>query len=278
MIRRVIGIGLSTALAFAPAIAAAAPAPAVNKNVTADVEVAKGIKLVEDGDYDSAILTLDNASRRLAMDPRATPDLSQAYLYMGIAYVGKGHDAAKFREALLQIKGLTLSADKFPPKVINVFEAAREEVRREGQRGFVPAEVKGKSKLPVILAGVGLAGAAAVVVNSRGEPATDDVVDDVTTFPEQVLERFSVRDYAVEVKRPGTLQAKVEWVEDRMLLGLSIANLTAPETALANGLQTAAKQTSLSLGVTPGTYRISVSHTGNNPLVPATYTLIVIHP
>jgi len=82
----------------------------------------------------------------------------------------------------------------------------------------------------------------------------------------------------VEAKRAGTLEAKVEWVEDRMLLGLSIANLTAPETALATGLQTAAKQTSLSLAVTPGTYRITVSHTGNNPLVPATYTLIVIHP
>ena len=273
MARRALGLVACVAVLLG-AIRPAAAAPM-------DPDVAKGIKLVEDGDYDSAILTLDNASRRLAMDPKAAADLSQAYLYMGIAFVGKGHDAAakaKFREALIQIKGLTLSADKFPPKVINVFEAAREEVRHEAQRGFVPAEVKGKSKLPVIVAGVGLAGAAAVVVASRGDAPADDNASDVTTFPDQVLERFSVRDYAVEAKRAGTLEAKVEWVEDRMLLGLSIANLTAPETALATGLQTAAKQTSLSLAVTPGTYRITVSHTGNNPLVPATYTLIVIHP
>src|SRR5262245_48184645 len=95
-----------------------------------DPEVLKGIKSVDDGDYDGAILILDNASRRLASDPAKANDLSQAYLYLGIAYVGKGHEAAakaKFREALTQIKDMTLSPDKFPPKVIDVFEAARQE-------------------------------------------------------------------------------------------------------------------------------------------------------
>jgi hypothetical protein len=95
-----------------------------------DPEVVKGIKQVEDGDYDGAILTLDNAARRLASNPAKFRDLSQAYLYLGISYAGKGHAAAvkaKFREALGQTKDLSLSPEKFPPKVINLFEAAKQE-------------------------------------------------------------------------------------------------------------------------------------------------------
>jgi tetratricopeptide (TPR) repeat protein len=96
-----------------------------------DPEVTKGIRLVEDGDYDAAILTLDGAARRLSIEQPDAADLPQAYLYLGIAFVGKGYEAAakaKFRAAIAQMKDLSLGADRFPPKVINVFEAAREEM------------------------------------------------------------------------------------------------------------------------------------------------------
>jgi len=95
-----------------------------------DPEVAKGVRLVEEGDYDAAILTLDRAARRLATDPAETAILSQAYLYLGIAYLGKGHEAAakaQFREAVSHIRDLTLNPAEFPPKVIDLFEAAKEE-------------------------------------------------------------------------------------------------------------------------------------------------------
>src|SRR5262249_35871218 len=59
------------------------PAPLV------DPDIEKGIKQVEDGDFDTAIITLDNAARHLAADPGRAKELSQAYLYLGIAYVGK---------------------------------------------------------------------------------------------------------------------------------------------------------------------------------------------
>src|SRR6187401_918166 len=42
-----------------------------------DLDVAKGIKQVDDGDYDAAILTLDTAARHLATDPAKSRDLSQ---------------------------------------------------------------------------------------------------------------------------------------------------------------------------------------------------------
>jgi tetratricopeptide (TPR) repeat protein len=103
------------------------------KPATVDPDVAKGIRQVDEGDYDAAIVTLDAAARRLAVDKTKVRDLSQAYLYLGIAYVGKGHEAAakaKFREAVGQIKDLSLSADRYPPKVIDLFEAAKEEANR----------------------------------------------------------------------------------------------------------------------------------------------------
>src|SRR5689334_8276803 len=114
------------ALALALALASA-PFAGVAR---ADDDLAKGIALVDDGDYDAAILVLDTAARRLAADPKDTRALSQAYLYLGIAYMGKGHEAAakaKFKEAVATIKDLSLSPDKFPPKVIDVFEAAKSE-------------------------------------------------------------------------------------------------------------------------------------------------------
>src|SRR5262245_30796602 len=125
MARRTIGILVALWLTLQPLFGLADTKP-----TSSDPEVAKGISQVEDGDYDAAILTLDTAARRLAGAPSKTRELSQAYLYLGIAYVGKGHEAAaraKFREALSQIHDLTLNPDKYPPKVIDLFEAAREE-------------------------------------------------------------------------------------------------------------------------------------------------------
>src|SRR6185503_17821806 len=95
--------------------------------------VQKGVRLVDEGDYHAAIVVLDAAAQRLAKDTTKVKDLSQAYLYLGIAYVGKGHEAAakaKFREAVSQIKDLSLSADRYPPKVIDLFEAAKDEATR----------------------------------------------------------------------------------------------------------------------------------------------------
>ena len=53
-----------------------APLPASDP---VDPDLQKGIALVDDGDYDGAILTLDNAARRLAQDKSKVNDLSQAY-------------------------------------------------------------------------------------------------------------------------------------------------------------------------------------------------------
>ena len=143
------------------------------QNAPADAEVQKGIREVEEGDYDSAILTLDNAARRLAKDPARIGELAQAYVHLGLAYVAKGREAAaraQFREALLRARDLTLSPDKFPPKVVDLFEATREDLRREAGPA-APSETaatKKKGRGVPILLGVGAAAAAGVALAASG--------------------------------------------------------------------------------------------------------------
>jgi hypothetical protein len=204
------------------------PAAQAQTAVT-DVDVQKGIRLVDDGDYDAAIVVLDNAARRLSGDASKVRDLSQAYLYLGIAYVGKGHEAAakaKFREAVAGIKDLTLSAEKYPPKVINLFEAARDEARAAvpaatpattaSTRPSAPAQKSGGGgkKVLLIVGGLAVAGGGAAVALGGGGSSTDDSSSGGSG---QSLERSEVigpqeqKIFNVTPSRAGTLQVQVTW-------------------------------------------------------------------
>src|SRR5262245_21762610 len=163
---------LAACLALALAGSGSAQVPVVK-----DADVLQGIRQVEDGDYDAALLTPDNAARRLSADPTRARELSQAYLYLGVAYVGKGHEAAaksKFREAVIQLRDLTLSPEKFPPKVIDLFEAAREEVAHStaaappAAASPAPAAAPKKGHGKVLLIGAGAAAAAGVAIAAGG--------------------------------------------------------------------------------------------------------------
>jgi Tfp pilus assembly protein PilF len=141
-----------------------------------DPEVAKGIQQVEQGDYDAAIFILDGAARRLSADPKKSQQLSEAYLYLGIAFLGKGHEAAakaKFREAVNQIKDLTLSPDKFAPRVINLVEAAKAEAGTTAAGAkpatvAAPAKKGGGSGKVLLIAGLGVAAAGGVALAAGG--------------------------------------------------------------------------------------------------------------
>ena len=58
-----------------------------------DPDVAKGVRQVDEGEYDAAIQTLDTAARRLKLHPDRPRDLAVAYLYLGIAYLAKWENA-----------------------------------------------------------------------------------------------------------------------------------------------------------------------------------------
>lgn len=137
-----------------------------------DPQVVKAIRLVEDGEFDDAIVLLDVALLRLGKGPKSE-DLTQAYLYLGVAYLGKGHESAakaRFREALAQVSDLKLSSDKFAPKVVAIFEQARAEAEKTEPHPLATAEAKkkGRSKAPLLLLGAGGAAAAVGIAAAGG--------------------------------------------------------------------------------------------------------------
>jgi hypothetical protein len=203
-----------------------------------DPEVARGIKLVEDGEYDAAILTLDTAARSMAQDAKRSRDLSLAYLYLGIAYIGKGHEAAaraRFREALQQAGDLTLSPEKFPPKVINVFESARDEIRAVGG---APAPAKppkqggaGKALLIGALA-VGAGGAALAAGGGGGgssgssaPPASDTRT--TLQFSGTVVPQEQ-RGYTFTASKAGVAEVKVSWQDTQLELRIDCQDNAPP--------------------------------------------------
>jgi hypothetical protein len=96
-------------------------------------DLALGVKQVEEGDFRSAIATLDGVTKRIGADRSKAKELSRAYVYMAIAYVGMSQEAAardKFLEAWRNDTALKLSRKEFSPRVIETFEQAVREARK----------------------------------------------------------------------------------------------------------------------------------------------------
>lgn len=176
MVRKALCIVVAGGLALLPLSAQAQPPGALS-----DPEIQKGIKQVEEGDYDAGIVTLDAAARRLTGDPARASELGQAYLYLGIAYMGKGHEAvakAQFREAISRVKNLTLTPDRFSPRIINVLETVKEEARStNGPPAPAAAPVRtvrqpegggGKKTVLFLVLGVAAAGGAVLLLKGKG--------------------------------------------------------------------------------------------------------------
>ena len=119
------------ALAALLLLALVSPNPGrAQASMTPEQEAAEGIRQVEQGDFETAVITLDSAIKRLDGQPGRQPLVQNALLQLGVALVAlEQTDAAKarFRRALELDPKLRLRADAFSPKVIGVFEQARVE-------------------------------------------------------------------------------------------------------------------------------------------------------
>lgn len=137
----------------------------------AEADLATGIRMVKDGDFEAGLVTLDAVARNLAAQGRPSRDSAQAYLYMGVAYVGLGQDSlakAKFRQALQLDRSLRLSPDEFPLRVIRTFEAAARSAAEVSTLQKQARRKKGKGGLILLgVGGVAAAGIAAVAVTSE---------------------------------------------------------------------------------------------------------------
>ena len=128
-----------------------------------DPELAQGVRQVRDGDFEGAVTTLESVVRRLSSVPERSRELVQAYVNLGVAYVALDQrDAARsrFGDALARDRNLKLSTAEYSPKVLAVFEEARQRARQaaQGRKG---------SKAPYVVAGAAVV-AGGVVLATRG--------------------------------------------------------------------------------------------------------------
>jgi tetratricopeptide (TPR) repeat protein len=284
LLRKTLSVVLALGLLGAPS---ALPA----QTASSDAEVAKGVRQVDEGDYDAAIVTLDSASRRLAGDPGKARDLSEAYLYLGIAYVGKGHEAAakaKFREAVRQIKDLVLSTDKYPPKVIDLFEAAREEVNRAAAAtpAAAPSPAAGPASVPkksggpnkgLIIGGVLLAGAGAAVAVAGGGGGGGSSTP-IDTRNSQVftgnLPNHDIRGFTVTATKAGTLEATLTWQDRAISLTIDCQEKNPPYSQCGHSNRTTDTSAFLTTPVTQKEYDIIINNfSGRDGAEPFTLTV-----
>lgn len=97
-------------------------------------DLALGIRQVEEGDLDQAVITLDAVTQRLAKTKGAEKDLATAHLYLGMAHLGLSQwerAKAEMRDAWRNNPEMRLDPQKFPPRVLQTFEEARQEARAE---------------------------------------------------------------------------------------------------------------------------------------------------
>jgi hypothetical protein len=113
------------------ALLVAAPGPRAPQEAGAAAgDLAAGIALVKEGDFEAAVLKLDGAVQALDAGPGAQADLATAYLYLGVAYLELDQELsarARFRLAQGRDAAMRLDPRQFSPQVIRVFEAVRAE-------------------------------------------------------------------------------------------------------------------------------------------------------
>jgi len=170
---------------------------------TREASLQSGIRQVDDGDFQGAILTLDQAIQTLTAGGIVSPkELAQAHLYKGVAFVGllqEGQAKSSFRQALLYDSELRLAKGQFPDRVVRVFEATR--------KGETKSVMKRPSSVPrkAGIGGVGIAaivggvlalgGVAAAAAGGSGPPPTPQPTPDpsrlvtptATSGPGQIL-------------------------------------------------------------------------------------------
>jgi hypothetical protein len=260
-----------------------APLPLVGQTLPFDSDVAKGVGQVNDGDYDGAIFTLDAAVRRLAASGAQGPDLAQAYLYLGVAYLAKGYEASarlQFQRALAQVKDLSVNPEKFSPKVIELFNEAREAARDEEAKSPAPPP-RGEKKGGVrkgILIGTGAAAVAGAVVALAGGGSPPADTRKVETFGGSLCGEYYrqtscdyTRPFTFVVSSPGTLDATVTWTDSNADFTLRLED---DSDMVSNRTTNTSAQ--LTLPVAAKAYVIWLRNVASGP--PASFTLTVTHP
>ena len=140
----------------------------VSSQTPADDDLAKGVRQVEQGDYATAVVTLDSAIRTLGKDPARAKDIARAYLYLGIAHAGAGQEQAArgdFCRAKRQNPSLKIELANPPANAAKLFA---EPCPTAAAAAPAAAPKKGHSKTLPILLGVGAAAGVGIALAAGG--------------------------------------------------------------------------------------------------------------
>ena len=250
-----------------------------------------GIKEFSEGDLAGAVFTLEAVIRTLALEPALhAKELSRAYLYRGAAFVALGQEESakgSFAAALRYDKELRITEDQFSPRVVRVFDAAR-----QGKTKSVllpPSKVAKKAGISAlgiagIVGGVLAVGGGAAVAVAHGSPGPTPtptptpvqaplVTDTFKGVVTNAHGLFHDNYYVVGVHQAGTLEATLTWIvtdaEERYLylspdLRLYLysgernyGNGTGADTLAQLG-NMSGNELKLSIPLGPGTYTLRV--------------------
>ena len=131
--------------------------------------LAAGMRQVDEGDLEAAVITLDAVVQRLKREKGPEKDLATAHLYLAMAHLGlnQGERArADMREAWRNNKDMRLDPKKYPPRVIQLYEQAKRETAPAAPAAA--SAQRGGGKTVPILIGVGVVAGAGVVLAASG--------------------------------------------------------------------------------------------------------------
>lgn len=162
-----------------------------------DPELQRGIQQTQEGDFEAAVVTLDGVARRLNLQKASPKELSRAYVYLAIAYLGLSQEQAakaKFLEAWKADHEMKPTASEFPPRVLRLLEEARAEALGSKAPSTQPSpgasgqvsqdqEKKGGSKAPLIVLGVAAAGGGIALAAKGGGSSATPTVTTVAAAP-----------------------------------------------------------------------------------------------
>jgi len=170
--------------------------------------LAIGIRQLDEGDVEAALITLDSVVHRMETARAPGSDLAMARAYLGLAYLQLNRvdkAVAEVRQACRADPRLQLDPERFPPTLLRLLEEFRAEFSDEATSPAPPAapaaenvpsapesrrtqqtQEKGGSKLLPIVLGVGGAAGLAVVLGGGG--GGDDRSDSAPESPPAPVE------------------------------------------------------------------------------------------
>lgn len=219
------------ALLMALILMALAGGDAFAQPAEATADLALGIRQVEEGELETAVVTLGSVVSALSGKQGREKELSVAHLYLSMAHLGLSEwevAKANMRLAWRTDRALRLDPKQFPPRLLQLYEEIK---REDGDATRAPSAStaeppranarsrKGHSKA-ILMAGAGLGGAALTVgilalpcCTNEGDRRTD-------TFP-FTLSRANPNSSVVvgPVRaRPGTFTVTLAFSGDYVIL------------------------------------------------------------